>query len=236
MKLIAKVGAGFLLSLGGIIILAGVYAPFNSQISRQERISQAIACFLFGIPMTGGGVFLFRGLHQLRQKEARDRLQSIFYQLLKQGNGHITVLHLAMEAQLSAAAAKQYLDQKALEFNTTFNVSEQGVIFYQFNEFSMLPPLDAAVSSASDLSVLPSPAPIVSRSVTPSRKYWTIGSTRDEVLRIQGTPTQITKYESSGEEHFYYGMITRVVFKKGRVAEYHNYDKNLKVFVAPDSS
>jgi hypothetical protein len=37
-----------------------------------------------------------------------------------------------MEAQLSATAAQQYLDEKAKEFDADFGVNEEGGIFYYF--------------------------------------------------------------------------------------------------------
>jgi len=53
--------------------------------------------------------------------------------MLKADNGRITVLQLAMEAQLSGEQAKQYLDQKAKEFNATFEPSDKGNISYLFH-------------------------------------------------------------------------------------------------------
>lgn len=57
-----------------------------------------------------------------------DRLHSIFFRLIQAGNGYITVFHFEMEAQLTTTAAKQYLDEKAKEFDATFDISDEGVI------------------------------------------------------------------------------------------------------------
>jgi hypothetical protein len=157
-------------------------------------------------------------LQQQAEKRKRDRLQSIFYWLLKEGKGQLTLLSFAMEAQLSAEAARQYLDQKAKEFNATFGVCDGGGIVYIFNEPATLPP--------SEYAVLPS--------VSISSDYWTLGSTKDDVLKIQGTPTKVVQYETWGKEIFSYGM-SEVCFKKGLVAEYNNFDKNLKVVVGPST-
>lgn len=132
-KLFKKVSAGLLLTLGGLFLVAGVYAPFNHHIDRKEQMSEAMACLLFGLPLTGVGVWIALGLYQQTQEENRTRLQSIFFNLLKNHNGRITVLQFAMEAQLSGKAAKHYLDEQALEFNANFDVSQEGEVFYCFS-------------------------------------------------------------------------------------------------------
>jgi hypothetical protein len=131
--LLKKVAATFLVGFGGICIIAGIYAPFNSDISRQERTAQAVSCLLVGIPLTGWGALIFRGVGQQAKKQASDRLQSIFYRLIQQTNGQITVMHFAIEAQLPGKEAKQYLDQKAKEFQAAFEVTENGDVTYRFH-------------------------------------------------------------------------------------------------------
>ena len=132
MKLIKKGAAGLLLGLGTLCLIAGAYAPFNHNISREERVSEAMACLLFCLPITGAGGWLVWSLHQQSRKEVQQRLQSTFHQLLKQSQGKITVMQFVLEAQLTADAAKQYLDERAKEFNATFNVTEDGEIYYCF--------------------------------------------------------------------------------------------------------
>jgi large subunit ribosomal protein L7/L12 len=133
MKLIKKGAAGLLLALGTLILASGAYAPFNHDISRQERMSEAMACLLFGIPITGAGGWLVWSLQQQSRQETQHRLQSIFHQLLKQSQGKITVMQFALEAQLTADVAKQYLDERAKEFSADFNVGEDGEIYYCFH-------------------------------------------------------------------------------------------------------
>ncbi|HEY9725562.1 MAG TPA: hypothetical protein V6D50_03850 [Chroococcales cyanobacterium] len=132
-KLFKQVSAGLLLTLGGLCLVAGVYAPFNHQIDRKEQMSEAMACLLFGLPLTGVGGWIALGLYQQTQEENRTRLQSIFYNLLKNHNGRITVLQFAMEARLSGEVAKHYLDAQAREFNANFDVSQEGEVFYCFS-------------------------------------------------------------------------------------------------------
>ncbi len=133
MKLIKKGAAGLLLALGTLCFVAAAYAPFNHSINREERVSEAIACLFFGLPITGAGGWLVWSLHQQGRKEVQQRLQTVFHQLLKLDQGKITVIQFALEAQLTAEVAKQYLDEKAKEFSATFNVSEDGEIYYCFH-------------------------------------------------------------------------------------------------------
>jgi len=58
--------------------------------------------------------------------------------------------------------------------------------------------------------------------------YFTIGSTKDEVLQVQGAPTSISKYEGMNEEVWSYDFSS-ITFKSGQVSEYSNISKNLKV-------
>ena len=54
------------------------------------------------------------------------------------------------------------------------------------------------------------------------------GSTPAEVMRQMGSPTDVNSYPSLGEETWSYGFST-VGFRNGLVAEWHDYDGNLKV-------
>lgn len=63
-----------------------------------------------------------------------------------------------------------------------------------------------------------------------SGRSWTLGSRREDVIRIEGTPTQVVQYNSLGEEILYYERST-VELENGVVTEYDNFDENLSVSV-----
>ncbi len=147
MKRIKKVAAGTLLTLSGFFLLLAVYQPFNDYAKPDDKLSNALAYLVVGLPLAGAGSWIAWRLQQQAEKQQRDRLQSIFYRLLKQGNGHITILQLAMEAQLTGSEARQYLDEQAREFNANFEVNDEGEIFYQFNLGACNPDRLAASSS-----------------------------------------------------------------------------------------
>lgn len=132
MKLLRKLAAGFLLTWGLLFLSVPVVVLPDQNATPEDR-EDAIGCLAMGLPTTFWGAWLTWELYRQRQKEQRDRLQAIFYRLLQQGNGSITVLELAMEAKLSGEDAKQYLDAKAREFGATFDVTDRGSVTYEFD-------------------------------------------------------------------------------------------------------
>jgi hypothetical protein len=94
---------------------------------------------LLGIPSLFIGGWLLLGLYgqteetekTLQQKNS-DRLQSIFYQMLKDNYGRITVLAFAIHSDLPEFIAREYLDNRAKEFNATFKVTDDGSVSYHF--------------------------------------------------------------------------------------------------------
>ncbi len=59
---------------------------------------------------------------------------------------------------------------------------------------------------------------------TDPNSYFTIGSTKDEVKKIMGTPTSINSYFDT----WYYGS-SLIEFKNNKVKSYSNFSDNLKV-------
>ncbi|MBM0743273.1 hypothetical protein JOY44_16915 [Phormidium sp. CLA17] len=132
MKLLTTVWATVLLSLSVVLIGSGIYAPFNTDISRKERKEGAIACLAFGVPLAAWGGWIVLGLRQDKQQQQRDRLNTAFSKLLDQGDGRITTLAFSMETGLSGKLAKVYLDERAKEFDANFDVDDQGNVNYRF--------------------------------------------------------------------------------------------------------
>ncbi|GAB3026615.1 J domain-containing protein [Spirosoma pulveris] len=58
--------------------------------------------------------------------------------------------------------------------------------------------------------------------------YFTLGSSKEHVLRLQGTPTAINKYEPLNKEVWKYGLNS-ITFEFNRVSEYNNFNRILKV-------
>lgn len=62
------------------------------------------------------------------------------------------------------------------------------------------------------------------KAATDPNSYFTIGSTKDEVKKIMGTPTSIDSYFDT----WYYGSSS-IEFKNNKVKSYSNFSDNLKV-------
>jgi hypothetical protein len=99
----------------------------------------ALNGLIFGVPTSVLGVWLALGAYRESQQEkkaikaqAKDQLQSTFYQMIQENNGRITLVSFAMQSQLPPATARQYLDEQAKLFNANFKVSEEGGISYDF--------------------------------------------------------------------------------------------------------
>ncbi|MFE1743928.1 hypothetical protein [Coleofasciculus sp. H7-2] len=132
-----KLSAGLLLTFGGLFLMIPliVFAMPNPNASpedKQEDRDAALGGLVLGLPAVAVGGWLVWGLRKQHSKETGDRLQSTFYRLLTEGDGSITALQFAMETKLTAAEAKQYLDDRAKEYDANFKVSDEGGVSYYF--------------------------------------------------------------------------------------------------------
>ncbi len=79
---------------------------------------------------------------------------------------------------------------------------------------------------APTLRPTPAPTPHLASTSTPTRTggaYFTRGSSWDDVLHVQGTPTKIQSYPVLGEETWYYGRSTvKFSLPDGQVAQWDN--------------
>jgi len=161
MKTAEKLAAGWLLTLGFMFLNLSVSAgieehnmlkPIPTAIEEEDYgrdfvnkealsllESTANQGLVFGVPTLILGGWLSLGLYRQSRQEKKainqqmnDRLQSIFYQMLQENKGRMTLLSFAIKSELPAIAARQYLDKKAKEFNANFKVSEDGAISYHF--------------------------------------------------------------------------------------------------------
>jgi H+/gluconate symporter-like permease len=159
MKTAEKLATGWLLTLGFMFLTLSASAVMAKNTMLQslppgidqprdfqdyDAIPQldntALYGLIFGVPTSVLGIWmgldLYRQGRQAKkviQQQTSDRLQSIFYHLIQENHGRITVLNFAMQSQLPAATAKQYLDEQAKQFNANFTVNEDGGVSYHFD-------------------------------------------------------------------------------------------------------
>ncbi|MEH2263474.1 hypothetical protein [Nostoc sp.] len=158
MKTAEKLAAGWLLTLGFMFLTLSATAilekfatrnailiptdkyDFTAPNATYEDDNAAVGGLIFGVPTLTLGTWLALGLYRQSRQEKKalnqqvsDRLQSIFYEMLEENHGRVTVLGFAMQSQLPATHARQYLDEKAKEFNANFKVNEEGAVSYHFD-------------------------------------------------------------------------------------------------------
>ncbi|WP_373528318.1 hypothetical protein [Nostoc sp.] len=158
MKTAEKLAAGWLLTLGFMFLTLSATSLFEKFATHKAIIlpideydfpalnatyednNSAVGGLIFGVPTLTLGTWLALGLYRQSRQEKKalnqqvsDRLQSVFYEMLQENHGRVTVLGFAMQSQLPAANARQFLDEKAKEFNANFKVNEEGAISYHFD-------------------------------------------------------------------------------------------------------
>jgi hypothetical protein len=105
-----------------------------------------------------------------------------------------------------------YSDLETLHYgNSTVEIEKQRVVGYD--------------NRAQGLQVRTVPIQVNPNNNSP---LWRLASSREDVLRVQGTPTRVLRSPSNCAETFYYGNST-VTFKNGFIAGYDNSDRNLSV-------
>jgi hypothetical protein len=161
MKTAEKLAAAWLLTMGFMFVMLSAAEVFNKT-AMEKSITLPLAWdgsvefspstntpvidnttverLIFAIPTLTLGTWLALGLYRQSHHDKKainqqvsDRLQSIFYEMLQQNHGRVTLLGFAMKSQLPAANARQYLDEKAKEFNANFKVNEEGAVSYHFD-------------------------------------------------------------------------------------------------------
>lgn len=140
MKLFQKISAGILITFSLLIAILAIVGLADPQAPQKDKEGAFAALVIFALPPGVLGQFLIWNVLRTERKEKEaltlresDRLQSIFYLLLKKHSGELTPLLFAMETKLSPGDARTYLDQKAKEFEANFEVDDQGDITYRFN-------------------------------------------------------------------------------------------------------
>jgi len=159
MKTSEKLAAGWLIVLGFMLTTISAQAMINKHLMFKqippgaydqndyinhhavaELDTTAVNGIIFGLPSLVLGGWLALGMRRQGKKEnsaiAKQmdlHLQSMFYRMIAENEGRITVLGFAMQSQLPAAEAREFLDEQAKQFNANFKVSEDGAVSYHFD-------------------------------------------------------------------------------------------------------
>ncbi|MCJ8279250.1 MAG: hypothetical protein AAFY76_13040 [Cyanobacteria bacterium J06649_11] len=159
MKTAEKLAAGWLITLGFILTTISAQAIINKHLMFKNTLSgtdekydfhnyhavdqldeEARNGIIYGFPCLALGGWLALGMLREGKKEKNAiakqmdlHLQSMFYRMISENQGRITVLGFAMQSQLPATTAREFLDNQAKQFNANFKVSEDGAVSYHFD-------------------------------------------------------------------------------------------------------
>ncbi len=106
----------------------------------------------------GTGAWQIWKRFQKLQQEQTAYLDAIFYRLIRENQGRITPLDLAMNTKLPAQEVQDYLDRRATEFAAHFDITEQGGILYYFEtvqSFNTAAAIAPSESSVLEAEILP---------------------------------------------------------------------------------
>ncbi|MEO1296854.1 MAG: hypothetical protein AAFW75_13810 [Cyanobacteria bacterium J06636_16] len=116
-------------------LFAGLAFDFVFDEIEDYTVGDAVMASALAVGSTAGGIWLWRSANAPKRKaqaEEAQRIQSAFYKLVQEKQGKFTLLEFAIAAQLSAAAARAFLDEQSKSFGADYNVTESGDIFYHF--------------------------------------------------------------------------------------------------------
>lgn len=146
MKLLKKIAAGLLLSWGFVFLLVSIstlptlLGKNVTPKAKEDATNTVIGGVALGFPPAGLGIWLVWEMYRKSQKEKEgmeeaksDKLRGIFFRLIEENQGDISILRFVRETNLTVEEAQEYLDRQALALNGTFDVTEDGNIFYHFS-------------------------------------------------------------------------------------------------------
>ncbi len=132
MKPKTKKPGSVLISVGCFFLLVAAIWLYYPNRTLEKKMSSALLWTTLGLPLVSLGSWRSWKASKQERQEKSDRLHSAFYRLLQESNGQITVLDFSMATELPAQEAKDYLDEKAKEFDAYFLMTEGNGICYQF--------------------------------------------------------------------------------------------------------
>ena len=113
------------------------------------------ACPLAILTVGGCGSWRMWKYYQQRQQNQLATLDEVFYRLIRENQGRITALDLAMHTQQSGTKVQEYLDQRATEFAAQYEITDVGGMIYYF-------------PTAQPSQIVVDPLPVVSKPENPN--------------------------------------------------------------------
>ncbi|MDJ0650902.1 MAG: hypothetical protein QNJ60_19585 [Xenococcaceae cyanobacterium MO_188.B19] len=166
-------------------------------------------------------------------KNSNKEIRKIFFDLIQKNQGYITVIDFAMAANLSGTDAKKTLEQFAVEFDATFEVTEKGHVLYLFPLINKSNSKKVAPQNETDVSVAQKNTKIANNKKANPEHTRAIPQETNSDLQsqnINSNKTQINNKENSSQndEKSFYTEIHDDVKKK--VEDIQKIEDDLKKF------
>jgi hypothetical protein len=126
------VGCGIVVAILGLLCLL---VPVSQVLSSAPEVRLrwlGWAGLFGGVSLTAVGVWYGVDSFTQERRSRREHLQRTFYAMVEAHNGEFSLLQYAKAADISGQQARAYLDERAQEFNATFEVDMDGGIIYRF--------------------------------------------------------------------------------------------------------
>ncbi len=139
----SKVLGGLFLLGGGTVSLGILVGMAVSQPAGWAVTLLTLLLIFFGLAPTAlGGGLLYASL-QAENRVLRER----FFRLLQLNRGRLSLLDYAASTRLEPGVARRHLDRWAREFSATFDVDEEGEIYYVFARYPTPLPEDQTLQA-----------------------------------------------------------------------------------------
>jgi hypothetical protein len=150
-----------------------------------------------------------------RQSQAKNPLTTATPNLWTRGSRKADVLRI--QGEPTQAARYDALCQEVLTYGgSTVELNNSIVVSFE--------DIDRNLKTATKESML--------TSSTTDRSSWTLGSSKEDVFQVQGTPVRVERYDAPSKEVLHYGNST-VQITENRVTGYSNTSGNLRVATNP---
>jgi hypothetical protein len=130
-----KLLIGISLTFGFIFLAVTVSVLLTKNPSEKDK-NAALGGLMIGVPATTLGGWLIWDLRRQKKRSQQDRsseLEAIFLNQLQAHRGRITAISFAIATKLPLVEAKEYLDLKSNQLNSTFEIDESGSTSYYFH-------------------------------------------------------------------------------------------------------
>ncbi len=135
MRLLKKTVVWLLLLWGIPVSIWATVDTLNPNLSAEDKEGALPALILLGLPpiaISGLLIHSLRQQHQASERKSDREIEQLFIAEIQANGGVVSPIIFATKTELSIEDAKTYLDEKAVQLNGLYEVTESGGITYRF--------------------------------------------------------------------------------------------------------